>query len=336
MTNTIISQDAKILQGNRGKVNCIAFSNDSKTLVSGDENGNLIFFDTENGKKSYSLETESNITSINFSPAKESLLVFTYYEGEINIMDAVSHDIKNNFSVNGNVYYALFSPNGKQLAVAYTKDPTEQQESKGIRLNFIVSIFETGKYTITKTLRLSKEGDDDGELFGSKLFETYRYNTFSCDFNPDGTYLAAGTMGKGIGIYSFALKSFAPQYKGHSGRVTFVTFSPDGNYLASTSKDNDVKIWEVRSAGKILTLKGHEGTVNSASFSPASKFLATASNDETVKIWDVNTSKLIKTLSGFGGEVYTVKFSPDSNYLAASGSGEKILVWKTTDILPPK
>lgn len=330
---SIFAQSGRIISGNKGNVNTIAFSTDSKTIVSGDEKGNLIFFDINSGDKTFSLNTQSNITSVNFSPASLGLIVYTTYEGEINIMDAAAHEIKKNFSVEGNVYYAEFSGDGKLLAVAYTKEPTEKQQNQGIKINYIVDIYETGKFNKQKTLRMTKPNDDDGEMFGAKLFETYRFNSFNCSFSPLNNYLASGTSSKNIAIYALDYGKFAPEYKGHSKRVTFVTFSNDGTYMASTSKDENAKIWNVSSAGTILTLKGHSGTVNSASFSPDSKYLATCSNDETVKIWDVKSSALLKTLNDYKAEIYSVKFSPDGKYLAAGGSAENIIIWNVEDLV---
>ncbi len=332
-TVSSISQNTVIFSGNKGNVNSIAFSGDSKILVSGDENGNLVFYDIPAGTINYSLKTNSNITSINFSVSGE-LLAYTSYEGEVTIMNAATHEILKNFSIEGNVYYAAFSPDGTKLAIAYVSEPNEKQQNQGIRMNYIVNIYETGKYTKQKTLRLSKTNDDDGEKFGAKLFETYRYNAFNCEFNPGGNYLASGSMGKNIAFYSFDYNKFAPEYKGHSKRVLFVTFSPDGTYLASASKDENVKLWNVTSAGTIITLKGHTSAVNSASFSSNSNYVATCSNDETVKVWNVKTSKLLTTLNSTAGEVYTVKFSPDGKYLAAAGSNDKVFLWETSGFLP--
>jgi len=328
-----LAQEPATISGYKGNINSIAFSPDGRTIAGGDENGNLIFTDLNSMTKVHSLETGSNITSINYSPASLDLLVYTTYDGEVNNIKASNKEVYRNFKKEGDLYYAVFSPDGKQLAIAYTKEPTEKEQDKGIRLNFIVELYETGKFEKTKTLRLSKPNDPDGEMFGAKLFESYRYNAFSCDYNNTSTYFASGSMGKNIAIYSFEYNKFAPSYKGHSKRVTFVTFSPDGTYLCSTSKDETAKIWNVTSGGSIVTLKGHTGTINSASFSPDSKYVATASNDETVKIWDVKTSALLKTLSGFNGEVITVKFSSDGTYLAAAGTNERILLWKTSEIL---
>jgi WD40 repeat protein len=329
----LFAQNAVEFTGYKGNVNTVAFSPDSKTLLSGDEKGNLFLWELSTSQKIHSLGTSENITSVNYSPADKDMAVYTSYGGDVTIIKASNREILKTFTKNGNIYYAEFSPDGKQLAVAYTREPTEKEETKGIRLNFIVDLHETAKFEKTKTLRLSKPHDPDGELFGSNFFETYRYNSFSCAFSSNSAYLASGSMGKNIAIYSFDLKTFAPTYKGHSSRVMFVSFSPDGNYLASASKDETAKLWNVTSGGSIVTLKGHTGNVNSLAFSPDSKYLATASNDETIKIWDVKTAALLKTLSIPGGEMITVKFSPDGKYLAAGGSNEKVLVWEVSELL---
>jgi WD40 repeat protein len=334
ITMSLSTQQHSVLLGHRGNVNSIAFSPDSKVMVSCDENGNLIFWDTESGATLHNLDTKSNITSVNYSPAAGNTVVFTDYNGYVTLMKADSKEIFKNFSLDGFCYYAVFSPDGTQLAVAYVKDPSEKEKDKGIRINYYIEIYETGKYTKTKTLKLTKANDDDGELFGSELFETYRFNYFNCDFNPAATYIAAGSMGKNIPIYSFEYKKFVPPYKGHSKRVFSVSFSPDGNYLASASKDETVKLWNVSSAGTILTLKGHSDDVNSSAFSPDSRYIATASDDETIKIWNVQTTRLLETLTGFGGDVIAVKFSPDGKYLAGGGENAKLLLWKTSDIIP--
>ncbi len=328
------AQETIVILGNKGNVNSIAFSPDSQTIVSGDEKGNLIFWDASTGSKIYSLETGNNITSVNYSPPGLGLLIYTSFNGEVTIMKADSREIIKNFSKKDNAYYAVFSPDGKQFAVAFTREPTEKDKDKGIRINYFVDIHETAKFERTKTLRLTNLKDSDGELFGSELFESYRFNSFNCDFTSTGTYIATGSMGKNIPIYSFEYNKFAPQYKGHSSRVFFVTFSNDGNYMASASKDETAKIWNVGSGNTILTLNGHTNDINSAAFSPDSKYLATASDDETVKIWEVKTTKLLTTLTGFNSDVITVKFSPDGKYIAAGGSNEKVLMWETSKILP--
>lgn len=333
--SSVYPQSPFIIKENKGNVNAVNFTGDSGFLVSADENGNLMFFETISFTKTHGIKTESNITCVNFTSNKKNLAVYTTLDGEVNLFNIDSKEIKRNFSKNGNIYYAVFSNDGEKLAIAYTREPNEKEQDRGIRLNFIVDIHETVKFEKIKTLRLSIPNDPDGELFGINLFETYRFNSFNCEFSKNDNYLVAGTMGKNIAVYSFEHKKFAPSYKGHSGRVMYVTFSENGNYLCSTSKDETVKIWDIKYGNSIITLKGHTGNVNSASFSPDSRFVATASNDETVKIWDIKTSSLLYTLNGFESDVICIKFSPDSKYLAA-GCEDKVMVWKTDDFVKIK
>ncbi len=329
----VLAQNSKTLYGNKGNVNSIAFSPDSKTIASGDESGNLVFWDPETGNKTYSLNINTNITSVNYSSESAGLFVYTTFDGYVTIMKSATKEIVKNFSKDANIYYAVFSPQGDKLAVTYLTEPSSKDRDKGIRVSYSVDIYETVKYEKLKTLRLARASDFTSELFGSDYFESYRFDYFNCEFNPSGTYIASGSLGKNIPIYSFEYKKFAPPYKGHSKRVFFVTFSPDGNYLASASKDETVKLWNISSGSTILTLKGHTNDVNSTAFSPDGKYVASSSDDETVKIWDVKTTRLMKTLDGFNADVITVKFSPDGKYLAAGGSNEKVLLWEVQDIL---
>ena len=78
------------IRDSRGNINTIAFSPDGKTIAGGDENGNLIFTDISSMTKIHSLETGSNITSINYSPASLDMLAYTTYDGEVNILKASS------------------------------------------------------------------------------------------------------------------------------------------------------------------------------------------------------------------------------------------------------
>ena len=326
---SVFSQEYITLKEHSGNINTIAFSPDSKYIVSGDENGKLIFRETTGFTTLYSLETSSNITSINFSPAGD--MIYTTYNGYVYFMNAGTKEIVRNFKVNGNCYFADFSADGMKLAVAYVKETEKKGEKK---INYIVEIYETAGYTKIKSLKTGKFDPSEVSLFGGKLFSSYRSGYFNCGFNNTGAYLASGGLGKNIPIYSFEYGKFIPSYKGHSGTIYYVTFSPDGNYMASASKDETAKIWNIASGSSIKTLTGHTNDVNCAAFSPDSKYLATASDDETVKIWDVKTTQLIATLPGFNSDVYTVKFSPDGTLLAAGGKNEQILVWKTRDILP--
>lgn len=329
------AQDHTIQSGHTGNVNSLAFSPDSKQMVSCDENGLLIFWDTDGFKNSYSLNTGTNITSVSFSP-DGSTLAYTQYNGNINFMNSASKEITRNFSVEGNAYSAVYSKDGKYLSVTYTTLKEEKDKDGAVSEQLVdyTAIYNTSDFSLFKRLKTGSTAQSIGSIFGTNIFKTYLSNSFNSDFSVDGNYLATGGNTKSIPVYSLQMQKYAPPYKGHSDKIYYVTFSMDGEYLASCSKDESVKVWNIKTGNSIKTLSGHSGDVNSASFSRDSKYLATGGDDESVKIWDTKTTKQVKSLDGFNFDILSVKFSPDGQYLAASGKFENIMVWKTSNVLP--
>lgn len=328
-------QNYNTLSGHTGNVNALAFSPDAKQMVSADENGLLIYWDTDGFKNTYSINTGGNVTSVNFSPDGNTL-VYTQYNGTVNLMNASTKEVTRNFTVEGNCYNAVYSKDGKYLSVTHTALKEENDESGNPREQLIdyTSIYTTSDWNQFKRLKTGTTPLSLGSIFGTNIFKSYLSNSFNSDFSIDGNYLATGGNTKSIPVYSVQMEKYAPPYKGHGEKIYYVTFSMDGEYLASCSKDETVKVWNIKTGSSIKTLKSHSGDVNSASFSRDSKYLATGGDDESVKIWDVKTTKEIKSLDGFNFDILSVKFSPDGKYLCASGKFETILVWDAGKVLP--
>ena len=99
-------------------------------------------------------------------------------------------------------------------------------------------------------------------------------------FSPNGEYLASGSWGKTIGVWSGErIKNF----KGHLSYVFSVAFSPNGEYLASGS--DIIGVWRISSGECINTLTGHSSLVRSVIFSPNGEYLASGSWDNTIGVW---------------------------------------------------
>ena len=328
------AQSYRTVSGHSGNINSIAFSPDSKQMVSCDENGLLIFWNTDGYTNAYSLPTGSNVTSVNFSP-DGAVLVYTSYDGTVNLMNASTKEITRNFKVEGNCFNAVYSKDGKHLAAAYSKMKEVKDKNGSVTQQLVdyVNLYETSDYKPYKTIKTGTSSVSIGSIFGTDIFKSYLSNSFNADFSTVGLYFASGGNDKIIRVYSFEYGKFIPSFKGHGEKIFYVTFSGDGEYLASASKDETVKIWNIKTGGSIKTLKGHSGDVNSAGFSGDSKYIATGGDDESVRIWDVKTTKPISTLDGFNFDILTVKFSPDGKYLCAAGENENILIWQTASVL---
>ena len=111
-------------------------------------------------------------------------------------------------------------------------------------------------------------------------------------------------------------------------RSNSVTVSPDGKTLAFSRKDVDnIELWNLETLERINTFPGHGATVESLRFSQDGKWIASGSGDRLIKIWRVEDGKLSLTLSGHRGGVSEVDFSPDGRRLFSAGRDGTLRVW---------
>jgi WD40 repeat protein len=65
-------------------------------------------------------------------------------------------------------------------------------------------------------------------------------SVFSIAFSPDGKYLASGSGGNTVKLWSVESQKEVTTLEGYDNTVYSVVFSPDGKYLAFGSWDNSV------------------------------------------------------------------------------------------------
>jgi len=198
-------------------------------------------------------------------------------------LHALQHDDK--------VKWAVYSPNGKQLATASADKTTRLWDAA------------TGK----ELQRLSHDG-----------------NVTAVSFSPDGKQLATASADKTARLWDAATGKEL-QRLSHDGSVTAVSFSPDGKQLATASGDKTARLWDA-ATGKELQYLSHDGSVTAVSFSPDGKQLATASGDKTARLWDAATGKKLQRLS-HEDVVTAVSFSTDGQWLATASGDNTARLW---------
>jgi WD40 repeat protein len=112
--------------------------------------------------------------------------------------------------------------------------------------------------------------------------------------------------------------------------------SRDGRRLATGSWDGSVRVWEVLSAQVILQVQAHKNSLPVLAFSPDGRLLATAASEDVhgdigdvhkIRLWDTATGKQVRQYDGHRANVASLAFSPDGTRLVSGLSNTTILVW---------
>jgi WD40 repeat protein/serine/threonine protein kinase len=291
---------------------CVAFSPDSKTIVSGGR-GTLKVWNAASGKEMLALNTRAGqVWGVAFSPDGKKI-VSCNGDKTLRIWDATSgKEIRTLKGHTGPVYGVAFSPDGNKI-VSGSGDNT-------------LKVWDAASGQVIWTTK----GHEDGIA--------------SVAFSPDGKKIASGSgnNGKTLKVWDAASGQEILTFKGHTRLVNSVVFSPDGKKIVSASWDGTGKIWDAASGQEILTLKGHTklpghaGIFQCADISPDGNSIVSCSDDRTIKVWDATSGQATLTIKAHNAAVNGVAFSPDGKKIVSCSSDGTVRVWDASLSMDPR
>ncbi|ATZ50644.1 hypothetical protein BCIN_06g01390 [Botrytis cinerea B05.10] len=248
------------LEGHAHPVTSVAFSPDSKQIVSGSLDNTIKLWDITTGAMLQTLEGHTDsVTSVAFSPDSKQI-VSGSWDYKVRLWDTMTGAMLQTLEGHTNIVISVaFSPDGKQV-VSGSDDDT-------------VRLWDTATgLQIQPTL----EGHKDSVI--------------SVAFSPDGKQVVSGSDDDTVRLWDTATGlQIQPTLEGHKDLVNSVAFSPDGKQVVSGSDDNTVRLWDTATGLQIQpTLEGHKNLVNSIAFSPDGKQVVSGSDDKTVRLWDIS------------------------------------------------
>jgi WD40 repeat protein len=253
------------------KVNFLACMPDSKTLVSGSWEGQILFTNLATGEDVGALQRNDAQDMVSaLAPDGKSLAVAEtrYQKRKPNGVHAIS---------------LLDIPTGRAL---WSFVSTSAERPQGL------SFSPDG--TILAALSGNSSGTDHPRFRLLDVATGREKRSFpgavgSFRFSPDGKRLIA--VGSIIRVFDVATGQELHAPEGQSASVDCVAYSPNGKLLASCAfADQAVFAWDAVT-GKLRTkLAGHEGYLRSVQFTPDGR-LVSGGGDSTVRVWDVAAGK---------------------------------------------
>jgi len=255
-------------------VTAVGFSPSGQRAVTASRRAKI--WNVEQGLSELQLPTRHDlITSAQFSPADENLLVTAGIDGTAVLWDLAKREPLREFVQQPPdrervEVFAVFSPDGKSLLTGGGSDR--------LRMWNVADGMQTAEW-----------------LAGGRAQ--------SAAFSHDGARIIVGMFGGQAVIFDAQSSKPLLRCEGHTDAVNSVAFSPDGSRALTGSRDRLIKLWDtavssadqatankrVPSGKELLTLRYHDQGVTSVSFAPDGRSVLSASLDGTAVLWQTDT-----------------------------------------------
>ena len=290
----------------RGMTDAVAFSPDSRQIVTHTFVENVKIWDIEGGVCITKIDGQDSkdITKPVFSQDGQRIAAVSYKrKGKIYVWHSHSGTPLSEIEIGEThgIYPFQFSPDIKLLA-------GRKRETDSDLEAILVWCVETG------------------EQIG--CFTGYPEKMEKLHFSRGGRYLAAGSSSGAIRVWDIENGQQEAVYSNHGDALIFPYYSLVDGLLAAIIFTRKVEVWRVEQHEKLDEFE-HRGNSRYACFSENGKQLAVASPSE-IKVWvrgDNSDTHTLSTLYGHIATMDTLVFSSDENTLAAGFWRDNVLLW---------
>ncbi|KAI8633534.1 vegetative incompatibility protein HET-E-1 [Xylariaceae sp. FL1651] len=318
------------LEGHTEGVTSVAFSPDSKIVVSGSWDGMVRLWSTATGKCLRVLKKHTGLVSSVAFPSEDGTVFASGSEDS-----TVRLWVKLHHVATGKRLQTFEGHLAKVTSIAFSRDSTliaSGSWDRTVRLWSATSRYSEAlqceaRARAGRSLTYSPDGTT---LLWStttgECLRMLRVHAYSIAFSPNSSLVALICRDRTVRVWSAATGRSFRSIECPSGIVWSIAFSPDGTTIAAGSWDGTVWLWS--NAGKCLyTFVGHDTCVCCVSFSPDGTKVASGSEEGTVQLWSAATGKHLWTLKGHRIEVNSVVFSPDSAAVVSASQDGRLLLW---------
>lgn len=209
----------------------------------------------------------------------------------------------------------------------------------------------------------------EGDLI-TDPFKSHSGEVSSIAVSSDGKTIVSGGDDNTVRIWNRDGTSVSEPFKGHLQRIRSVAVSPDGKTIVSGASDNTVRIWDrdgnylsepieespyavysvsLSRNGYILAadenstvrlfkigeyaasqpLRGHSGSVLSTAVSEDGKAIVTGGSDKTVRLWDIEGTPVGLPFEGHTGNVISLDISENGKTIVSGSYDGTVRLWNS-------
>ncbi|KAI1305815.1 POC1 centriolar -like protein A [Halotydeus destructor] len=312
---------ANTLRAHKTGVNSVAFSPDTRKLVSGSDDGSIVFWNLIGSKPQETglcyrlIGHKGAVNSVDYASNGE-FFVSSSVDTTVRLWKLNATQTKPNEEP---IVYKCHSVNVRSvnlnsdatLFCTSSDDKTVKIWDAKYRNKFLTSLLghtnwvRCAKFCPSKPDLVASCGDDCQILVhdvrspvrsppvysvsGSKG-KHHSYSHFTTlDWFPMSDFLmAVGSSDASLRIYDLRQRQIVQYYEAHNGPVSSIEFHKSGNYLISGSTDNLIKVYDLLEGRVLFTIRAHTGPVKCVRFSKQGESFASSGNDKTIYLWKSN------------------------------------------------
>jgi dipeptidyl aminopeptidase/acylaminoacyl peptidase len=296
--DTTVGRPVRTLVGHQKSITSVAFSPDSKQLVSGSADTTAILWDPNTGSPIRTFKGHKGaITAVAFNPDGQQILTGS--------TDRTAILWKTD---TGEPIHTLQGHSREIMAVAYSQDGNTLATSSADRS---AALWEaaTGKQTF--------------------LLRGHREEVACIALSPDGRQAAMGSYDDSASLWDATTGRRIRLVARHFNDIYSIAFTPDGRRVITGEREELVKVSDVATGQSVWTLPGHSAAIVSISTRPDGRMFLTGSRDGTAKLWDLATGREVLSLTTDPTRKDWAVAAPDGLFDAA-GSGRQMLQFRAT------
>ena len=298
--DAITGSQTAVLSGHTGQVNCVTFSLDGTSLVSGSNDCTVKLWDVQTGGvvKTFSGHTLP-VGSVSIS-ANCSIIASGSMDETIHLWNVQTEECQYIIEQQGWVDHIHFSPINPQHLISICNGKLWQWDINGCQINppsnssHISFSLDGTRFVSCHGAVVTVQTSDSGAIVA--IFQVAKDDIQRCCFSLDGRLVAVAARHT---IYIWNVTSSTPHlvgtFLGHTGSITSLGFSSPST-LISASMDKSIKFWQISTPSKDPAMSNPRSTpttlplISSISLQARDGVAISSDTDGVVKVWDIPAS----------------------------------------------